>query len=334
MRRRYKILIILAALALAFVATHLHVTFYMPVSEEGAPRVVIVERGASFRVVAANLYEAGLVRDVDNFMFAARLMRADRRTKAGEYEFSPRMAPIDILRMLVKGEILRHPATIPEGHSIKDIALVLKEAGLIQDTAVFFERVNDPTFIAALGFEAVSLEGYLFPDTYAFTKAMGVDEIISMMTARFKAVYFREFDGMAREKGMTLNGVVTLASIIEKETGVGEEMPLISAVFHNSLNSRIRLQSDPTVIYGIKDFDGNLTKKHLRTRTAYNTYRFHGLPPGPIANPGAAAIEAAINPASEDYLYFVSRGDGTHYFSRSLREHNNAVNRYQRRASN
>jgi UPF0755 protein len=163
---------------------------------------------------------------------------------------------------------------------------------------------------------------------------MGVDEIISMMTARFKAVYFKEFDRLAREKGMTLNKVVTLASIIEKETGEGEERPLISAVFHNRLKQRIRLQSDPTVIYGIKDFDGNLTKKHLQTRTPYNTYKFHGLPPGPIANPGAAAIEAAINPASEDYLYFVSRGDGTHYFSKNLREHNNAVNRYQRRARN
>jgi UPF0755 protein len=293
---------------------------------------VVVERGASFRVVATTLHEAGLVRDVDNFMFAARLMRADRRTKAGEYEFSPSMAPIDILRMLVKGEIKSHPVTIPEGHSIKEIAGVLKEAGLIQDSAAFIERAN--TFTAVLGFEAASLEGYLFPDTYAFTKAMGVDEIISMMTARFKAVYFKEFDGAAREKGMTLNEVVTLASIIEKETGAGDERPLISAVFHNRLKSRIRLQSDPTVIYGIKDFDGNLTKKHLRTRTPYNTYRFHGLPPGPIANPGAAAIEAAINPALEDYLYFVSRGDGTHYFSKNLREHNNAVNRYQRRAGN
>jgi UPF0755 protein len=153
-----------------------------------------------------------------------------------------------------------------------------------------------------------------------------------MMTARFKAVYFKGLDRAAMEKGMTLSEVVTLASIIEKETGVGEERPLISAVFHNRLKQRIRLQSDPTVIYGIKDFDGNLTKKHLQTRTAYNTYRFHGLPPGPIANPGASAIEAAINPAAEEYLYFVSRGDGTHYFSKNLREHNNAVNRFQRGA--
>lgn len=323
-----------AILALALVATHLHVTLYMPVSEEGAARVVVVERGASFRMVARNLYEAGLVRDVDNFMFAARLMRASRRTKAGEYEFSPGMAPIDILRMLVKGEIKSYPATIPEGYSLREIAGVLKEAGLIEHEAAFIERASDPTFIAALGFEAASLEGYLFPDTYAFTKAMGVDEIISMMTARFKAVYAKEFESAAREKGMTLKKVVTLASIIEKETGAGEERPLISAVFHNRLKQRIRLQSDPTVIYGIKDFDGNLTKKHLQTRTKYNTYKFHGLPPGPIANPGAAAIEAAINPAPEDYLYFVSRGDGTHYFSKNLREHNNAVNRYQRGAGN
>jgi UPF0755 protein len=232
--------------------------------------------------------------------------------------------------MLIDGRVMSPRLTIPEGYNITGVAMALTEAGFISDPDEFIKRAHDRTLAAELGFKSGSLEGLLFPDTYAFTKDMPVDEMISMMTARFRAVYYKDFDKMARARGMSLNKVITLASIIEKETGAGEERPLISAVFHNRLRTGVRLQSDPTVIYGIKDFDGNLTKKHLQTRTPYNTYRFHGLPPGPIANPGAASIEAAINPASEGYLYFVSRGDGTHYFSKSLREHNNAVNRFQR----
>jgi UPF0755 protein len=321
----------LAAISLGLVATHFHITFFVPVSREPAPAVeVLVPRGASFKAVAERLHEAGVIRDVDNFIFAARFKRAAKRIKAGEYELSANMAVIDILNTLIDGKVMTHPLTIPEGYNITDVALVLKKAGFVSDSDDFIRRARDKAFAAELGFEAPSLEGYLFPDTYAFTKDMSVDEMISMMTARFRAVYYKDFAPAAREKGMSLNKVITLASIIEKETGAGEERGRISAVFHNRLKTGVRLQSDPTVIYGIENFDGNLTKKHLQTRTRYNTYRFHGLPPGPIANPGAASIDAAINPVSEDYLYFVSRGDGTHYFSKSLREHNNAVNRFQR----
>jgi UPF0755 protein len=321
----------LAAILLGAVTTHLHITFFVPVSREPAPAVVVVvPRGMSFKAVAVRLHEAGVIRDVDNFIFAARFKRAAKRIKAGEYELSANMAVVDILNMLIDGRVMSPRLTIPEGYNITGVAMALTEAGFISDPDEFIKRAHDRTLAAELGFKSGSLEGLLFPDTYAFTKDMPVDEMISMMTARFRAVYYKDFDKMARARGMSLNKVITLASIIEKETGAGEERPLISAVFHNRLRTGVRLQSDPTVIYGIKDFDGNLTKKHLQTRTPYNTYRFHGLPPGPIANPGAASIEAAINPASEGYLYFVSRGDGTHYFSKSLREHNNAVNRFQR----
>ena len=331
MPRRNTILIMLAAISLALVATHFHITFFVPVTREPAPAVVVVvPKGANFRSVAENLHGAGVIRDVDNFIFAARFKRAATRVKAGEYELSANMAVVDILNMLIDGKVMSHPMTIPEGYNIADVARTLTEAGFLSDPAEFIKRAHDKSFAAELGFKADTLEGFLFPDTYAFTKEMSVDEMISMMTARFRAVYYKEFDGAAKAKGMSLNKVITLASIIEKETGAGTERPLISAVFHNRLKSGVRLQSDPTVIYGIKDFDGNLTKKHLQTRTRYNTYKFHGLPPGPIANPGSASIDAAINPVNKDYLYFVSRGDGTHYFSRSLREHNNAVNRFQR----
>ena len=160
---------------------------------------------------------------------------------------------------------------------------------------------------------------------------MSAAKIISMMTEKFNRVYAADKKKRAAELGLTTSELITLASIIEKETGVAKEMPLISAVFHNRLKRGIPLQSDPTTIYGIKDFNGNITKRDLRTKTPYNTYTFKGLPPGPIANPGKKAIEAALNPADVSYLYFVSRNDGTHHFSRNLKEHNRAVNKFQKK---
>jgi UPF0755 protein len=331
MKRNLKILVSLAAVSTALLLVYLYVIFYLPASADPTLRVVSVPKGTSFRVVASELKKAGLIRDFDRFLLAARLKNAYKNTKAGEYEFSASMPPVEILGMLIEGKVKLHPLTIPEGYNIREIAAALEKAGLA-DKDEFIRTANDRGLAASLGLPGKSLEGFLFPDTYIFTRGMTVQEIVTKMTDRFKSVYTLEFDSIARKKGMELDKVITLASIIEKETGAGEERGLISAVFHNRLKKRIRLQSDPTVIYGIEDFDGNLTKKHLKTRTPYNTYMKYGLPPGPIANPGRAAIEAAINPEKEDYLYFVSRNDGTHYFSRSLREHNNAVNVYQKRA--
>jgi UPF0755 protein len=185
--------------------------------------------------------------------------------------------------------------------------------------------------VAALGLEGPGLEGYLFPDTYRFTKGMNVEEIILKMVGRFKEVYENAgLSEQARKEGFTVKQVVTIASIVEKEAGSVEEMEKISSVFHNRLKKGYRLRSDPTVIYGIEDFDGNLTKRHLLTYTPYNTYINLGLPPGPISNPGRAALHAALNPSEEGYLYFVSRNDGTHHFSKTLKEHNRAVDYYQK----
>ena len=328
-KRRLETAVVAAVALLGLMFTHLYVIFYTPASRDATPVLVNVTRGASFRVVASSLHDSGLIRDTDEFLFAARLMGAYKKTKAGEYEFKPSMSPVEIIGMLVEGKVKDYQVTIPEGYGIKEIASAL-EARNLSEREEFISLATDPGFASELGFEGASLEGYLFPDTYFFAKGTTVRDIIRRMTDRFRSVYDREFSRLAKRRGFTMKEVVTFASIIEKEAAAPEERPLISAVFHNRLRKGIKLQSDPTVIYTIGDFDGKITKEHLRTRNPYNTYLNYGLPPGPIANPGKDSIRAALEPADEDYLFFVSRNDGTHYFSKSLKEHTNAVNRFQR----
>ncbi|MBI5561662.1 MAG: endolytic transglycosylase MltG [Deltaproteobacteria bacterium] len=318
------------ATAVMLAAAHLYVIFYMPVSPGGGVRVVEIPKGASFRVIVSTLEKAGVIRDAANFSLAARLMGAVKSAKAGEYEFNLSMNTVEVLDALVSGKVMKHQVTIPEGYNLYDVASLLKEAGLC-DEREFIAAATDERAAAAQGLPGPTLEGYLFPDTYVMEKGMSAVEIIGKMTQRFKAVYYSEFDAPSRERGESMSRVVTLASIIEKETGAGAERGLISSVFHNRLRRRIKLQSDPTAIYAIRGFDGNLTRKDLLRKNPYNTYVNYGLPPGPIANPGRGALRAALFPAQGDYLYFVSKNNGTHYFSKNLREHNNAVNLYQRR---
>jgi UPF0755 protein len=218
--------------------------------------------------------------------------------------------------------------TIPEGYNVRMISALLAEKGL-GDADRFEELAMDTEFSRSLGIPSDTLEGFLFPDTYSWPKGLSEEDILRRMTAKYKTVFTKTMRSRAQELGMTELEAVTLASIIEKETGAPEEREQVSAVFHNRLKKGYRLQTDPTVIYGLEDFDGNLTKKDLRTDHPYNTYTRSGLPAGPIANPGKASLEAALNPAKVSYLYFVSRGDGTHVFSDTLVEHNKAVAIYQ-----
>jgi UPF0755 protein len=239
------------------------------------------------------------------------------------------MPPTVILHKLVTGDVMKYRITIPEGYTVRQIVLRLQELGIIEEQEEFLKLAFSAEFAAGLGIEGKSIEGYLFPDTYLLPKGVSPIEIIKTMVGKFKQVYGPDCEHRAVELAMTDRQIVTLASIIEKETGVAEERPLISAVFHNRLKRGIPLCSDPTVIYGIADFDGNLRKKDLEQWTPYNTYLKKGLPPGPIANPGRSSLLAALYPAPVQYLYFVSRNDGSHYFSTTLREHNEAVRRYQ-----
>jgi len=289
---------------------------------------VVLPPGQNFLDILKGLVDARVVTDPRRFRLLVRLLGYDRRIKAGEYLFTSAMSPIEILDKLARGKVVMHALTIPEGFNLREIAVLLGRAGMGESDA-FLSKVMDPGFAAAKGIAGRSLEGYLFPDTYFFPRNTEIERIIQTLLDRFNAVYSPEWTDRSRRVGLTRHEVVTLASIIEKETGVAEERARISSVFHNRLKKGMRLQSDPTVIYGIKNFNGNITREHLNTPTPYNTYQIGGLPPGPIASPGRAALWAVLFPEETDFLYFVARGDGTHQFSKSLAEHNQAVRRYQ-----
>ena len=291
-----------------------------------------VQNGSPLDAIARHLHTEGVLTQVWVFRLWARLSGMDRHVKPGEYLFAEPLSPLALLTRLGQGQLVRRTVTIPEGFSLVQIARLLEQRGF--GPAESFVCLNaDPEFLADWRLPANSLEGYLYPATYQFSVRDSAREILGRMIARFYVAWDLALERRAVELGLSLHEVVTLASIIEKETGQAAERPLIAAVIHNRLSRGIRLQCDPTVIYGIKNFDGNLTRHHLQTPTPYNTYVIHGLPPGPIANPGLAALRAALYPANTDYLYFVARGDGTHHFSVSLAEHNRAVRRFQRQRS-
>ncbi|HEV8540637.1 MAG TPA: endolytic transglycosylase MltG [Nitrospiraceae bacterium] len=322
-------LLIGAALCIVgFAGYHWMTTPLIPYGDPGPSRIVDIPEGSTFRQVAILLEKEGMIASQWAFLLLGKLTRADRRILAGEYALHPGMRPTDILTDLQSGRMVLHSVTIPEGYTADQIADLLEQRGLAQKDE-FVRLVHDRTFIQSLNLETASLEGYLFPNTYRFPRHKQARDLISIMVAGLWQAFTPEFHARARDVNMTPHQVLTLASLIEKETSVGDERPLISAVFHNRLKRYIPLQSDPTVIYGLSAFNGNLTKRDLAVASPYNTYRVAGLPPGPIANPGADSIRAALYPAATTYLYFVSRNDGTHKFSSTLVEHNRAVEKYQ-----
>jgi len=293
-------------------------------------QTVSIAAGDSFKTATARLAGAGVIAHPGKFKMLARYRGDDKRLKAGEYVFSGKLSPEQVLDKLVKGEVKLYKITVPEGFNLDQIALLVREAGLAASDD-FRDQARNPDLARALDIPAGTAEGYLFPDTYFFPKGATSRQVITTMVRRFHELFSDAWRKRAEQIGYSVHEVVTLASIIEKETGAPQERKLIASVFHNRLRKGMRLEADPTVIYGLDHFDGNLTRKHLETPTPYNTYIIQGLPPGPIANPGMAALEAALFPADSDYLFFVSRGDGTHYFSSSLRDHRAAVEKFQLR---
>ncbi|TKS62142.1 MAG: aminodeoxychorismate lyase [Nitrospira sp.] len=302
----------------------------IPTQEHPPSKVVVIPNGSTFQHVAALLESEGLIKNRAVFVLFAKSQSADRKIRAGEYELNPGMTPAEILSELLNGHVLLHPLTIPEGLTIGQIADLAAQDGLT-DRADFLRLAKDREFIASLGIKAETLEGYLYPDTYKFPHPTKAREVLVAMVEQLRQVVRPDLLARMQDLKMTMHEMLTLASVIEKETGSGGERPEISAVFHNRLKKRIPLQSDPTVIYGLPAFDGNLHKKDLSNPSPYNTYRVQGLPPGPIANPGIQAIRATLYPSDSRSLYFVSRNDGTHQFSRTLIEHNQAVEKYQKR---
>jgi UPF0755 protein len=301
-----------------------------PAGQQPGKIVFAVKSGEVFKRMSLRLHDRGIISHPYKFGWYARLKGYDLRIKAGEFELSASMTPKEILEILVQGRVALHRITIPEGYTIHQVAAVVSQ-NLQLTRQAFIQKAADAAFVKQSGITAETFEGYLFPETYYFPKDVSAEEIIATMVRRFHEVFLPAWKARADELNLSVHQVLTLASIIEKETGAAFERPLISSVFHNRLKKGMRLASDPTVIYGIANFNGNLTRKDLETWTPYNTYRIRGLPPGPIANPGAASIQAALYPAETDYLYFVSKKDDTHQFSTNLKDHNRAVRTYQLR---
>ncbi|MDJ0810771.1 MAG: endolytic transglycosylase MltG [Desulfobacterales bacterium] len=324
------ILVLLPAAGMGLAVWDVHRYARQPDAVTTDRHTVTIRPGEGFGAITARLQDKGLIKTPFKFRLYARFGGYHTQLKAGEYELSGQMSPRQILETLKGGKVRLYRVTIPEGYHLRQIAEAIAAAGFGSAEA-FHRLATDPEEVRNAGLEAQTLEGYLFPDTYHFPRGLEQRAIIDAMLKRFHAAVSDQWRARAREIGLSLHEVVTLASIIEKETGDPAERPLISSVFHNRLRKGMRLETDPTVIYGIKDFNGNLTRKDLRTPTPYNTYVIRGLPPGPIASPGAAALEAALYPAESDYLFFVSRRDRTHQFSTNWKDHNQAVREYQLR---
>jgi UPF0755 protein len=301
--------------------------------EAGLPPVrLVVPPGASADAIARQLHAMGLVRHPLVFRLLARQRGLSEKLKAGEYALSGPLSVAEILDALARGDVVRRDLTVPEGRSLDEIAELAVSEGL--SLQAFLAVARDPSPIRDLDPAAASLEGYLFPDTYDLPQSPEAPRVlVRHMLERFRAVIRPEL-GRIAEKGLTVREVVTLASIVELETARAGERPRIAAVFLNRLEKGMPLQTDPSVIYALKQagrWDGNIRKRDLEIDSPYNTYRHAGLPPGPLGSPGREAILAVLEPTPGKELYFVSRNDGTHEFNETLGAHNRAVNRYQRR---
>lgn len=325
--------LITAALLLLFFITWFSVEFYNPMKTDPNTVVFEVEKGQTAEEIAVNLKKNGIIKKTWPILVGYRIFFSSHSLKAGEYAITVPDSPKNILHVLTEGSVYLHSITIPEGLIIQEIAELLETENFAakQD---FLNDVTDVSLISSLDAEAISLEGYLFPETYRFAKGTTAKEIVAAMVYQFKQVFTQEWMERADELGMSIRDVVIVASLIEKETSLSEEKKLVSAVFHNRLRIGMKLDCDPTIIYALKlegRFKDRLRTNDLKFDSPFNTYLYPGLPPGPIANPGKGSLEAALYPASEKFLYFVSKNDGSHHFSRTFREHQNAVNRYQRR---
>ena len=291
----------------------------------------VVEEGTGVQGIARKLKDEGIIKKTWPFLLGYRLYFSSKSLKAGEYEFDLPLSTKKVLNMLSEGKVYLHPITIPEGLTRREIGQHLASLEIITEED-FLEMSSKTDIIASLDSQAENLEGYLFPETYNFTKGTPAETIISAIVSQFKEVFSAEWLRRAAEIKMTPREVVTLASLIEKETSIPEERELVSAVFHNRLRIGMKLDCDPTIIYAMKEqgiYKGLLLKKHLKFNSPYNTYLNRGLPPGPICNPGKPSLEAALYPSEEKYLYFVSKNDGSHVFSRTFTEHQREVRKYR-----
>ena len=292
---------------------------------------VDVPAGAGTRAIGDRLVAAGVVRDSLTFRAALWLSGDARRLKAGEYRFDRASTPLEVLGKMARGEVYVVSVTFPEGLTIAEMAKIAEAHGF-GPRAAFIAAARDHALVAAIDPTARDLEGYLFPDTYLLPRKTDAAHLVRLMVERFDKAFTPALRDAVRARGLSPRQFVTLASIVERETGRADERPLVAAVYSNRLKLGMLLQCDPTVIYALMQagtYDGNIRRTDLAVDSPYNTYRVAGLPPGPIASPGRGSLEAAAHPADADFLYFVSRNDGSHVFARSLDEHNRNVQKFQ-----
>jgi UPF0755 protein len=298
-----------------------------------AEQFVEIPSGSGPAVMGRRLADAGVVRSATTFRLAVWVQGSGRRLQAGDYRFERPMSATEVVDKIARGDVYARSITFREGLTVREMS-ALYETGGFGTAAEFIEASKNAELIRNLDPGARDLEGYLFPDTYTIPRRATAAQLIERMVARFQKVMTPELQSQASARGLSVRELTTLASLVEKETGKPEERTVVAGVYSNRLKIGMGLQCDPTVIYALMlagRYDGNIRRDDLKIDSPYNTYRYAGLPPGPIAAPGEASLRAAANPADVPYLYFVSRNDGSHVFSTTLDEHNRNVNEFQRR---
>lgn len=292
-------------------------------------KLAVIPKGSPLPEVVRILRDDGILPHPQAFRALVILTFSGRRLHYGEYAFPTPPSAFEAWRRLVRGDVIKYEVTVRPGANLFDVAELVKEKKLVAAEA-FLAAATSPAVLRRLDIPGESAEGYLFPDSYIFVKPVTPEEIVELMVQQFRRKIPPDTEKRAKDAGFSLHQIVTIASIIEKETGIEQEKPIVSAVIRRRLALGMPLQMDPTVIYGAKRFDGTVTGKDLRKAGPYNTYLNRGLPPGPIANPGLPALAAALSPSDAEYLYFVSKNDGSHTFSRTLTEHIRAVEQFRR----
>jgi UPF0755 protein len=332
MKRTAAFLLLLVLVAAGGAAWWLYAGVDRPYKGYDAPETFVeIPQGAGSVAIARRLADAGVVHDVTSFRLALWMSGEGRRLQAGEYQFTRPMSARQVADKIARGEIYFRPITFPEGLTIKQMAAVYEAKGF-GPAKEFSDAAKNAALVAAIDPGAKDLEGYLFPDTYKMPRRSTAPQLVARMVQDFMKALTPEIIDAAEAHNLTVRQFVTLASIVEKETGNKAERPLVAAVYSNRLKIGMGLQCDPTVIYALDRaglYNGNLTRENMQYDSPYNTYRYAGLPPGPIASPGRASLEAAAHPAAVGYLYFVSKNDGSHAFASTLDEHNRNVQKYQ-----
>ena len=322
--------IVLGALALG---AWMHVGVDQPYQGHQGEQFVDIQPGSSRAAIGRSLVQAGVVKSELAFRVAVWMRRAGPRLQAGEYRFDRPMTALEVVDKIRRGDVFLQPITFREGLTVRQMAEIFESRGF-GTARVFAAAARKASLIEDLDPDAKDLEGYLFPETYTLKRNTTAEQLVARMVESFRKALTPELRGQAEARGFSVRELVTLASIVEKETGKPEERPMVAAVYANRLELKMGLYCDPTVVYALEKagrYTGNITREDLKFDSPYNTYRYAGLPPGPIAAPGKASLQAAANPADVPYLYFVSRNDGSHVFATTLDEHNRNVYEFQKK---